>query len=218
MDLIQLFQNPFLLALARVLLGWVFLVWGLRKLRAREKFRGSVTAYKVLPPRLVGPFAITLPWIEAGIGLLLLLGISTQMSALSSTVLLTAFLIAIMINLARGRDNIECGCSGGNQPQPIGRSILVRNILLLWLSVQIMLWGGGFAALDNQSLSALFSGNGIFGRILIPFFVSAAGLVMLAKIVRQLYRLIVLMDRHVGSSTPPMEAVAQSPQISGTAP
>ncbi len=56
--------------------------------------------------------AAALPWIEIALGLFLLLGLFTRFAGISATVLVSAFLIALIQAKARGLQ-IECGCFGG---------------------------------------------------------------------------------------------------------
>src|SRR4051794_23650029 len=59
---------------ARLVLGTVFGLAALAKITAPGLFRQDVAAYHLLPPAVVGPFALALPWIEALLALYLLVG------------------------------------------------------------------------------------------------------------------------------------------------
>ena len=75
--------NNFELAfvLGRLLLGLNFLMHGLVRLPKLPVFRAGIVqefAAAPLPPALVGAYASALPFVEGGIGLLLLLGLFTR--------------------------------------------------------------------------------------------------------------------------------------------
>lgn len=57
---------------ARILLGLIFALSATAKLSASGIFQADVAAYHILPSLLVGPFALTLPWVEAVLALYLL--------------------------------------------------------------------------------------------------------------------------------------------------
>jgi hypothetical protein len=72
----------------------------------------AVRAYQLLPYDLAGYVGYALPIIEIVIGLLLVLGLFTRMSALLGALLMLAFVIGIASAWARGL-SIDCGCFGG---------------------------------------------------------------------------------------------------------
>jgi uncharacterized membrane protein YphA (DoxX/SURF4 family) len=55
---------------------------------------------------------ILLPWLEVGLGILLLLGIAVRISAFLGGALMVLFIAAISQAWARGL-SIDCGCFGG---------------------------------------------------------------------------------------------------------
>jgi uncharacterized membrane protein YphA (DoxX/SURF4 family) len=90
----------------------IFLASAISKLTARRRFIQVVLAYEVLPDRLAHLFAFLTPWVEGTVGLMLALGLITKVVAVLSGLLLISFTVAIGINLARGRTDLECGCFG----------------------------------------------------------------------------------------------------------
>lgn len=124
------------LTLARWIIAAIFLTSSLPKLRHPRSFTSAIAAYHLLPQRWVDPFATTLPWLELALGLMLLLGWGTRIAAVVSAALLIVFLAAMGINLARGRKDLDCGCSGKHHSQKIGWKTITRNVILLLLSAQ----------------------------------------------------------------------------------
>lgn len=93
----------------RLLLGAVFLVSAIPKLRHPRGFVLMVLEYRILPPSLGELYAWMLPPLELFVGLLLLTGAAVRVATIMASFLLLSFIAAIGINLARGRD-LDCGC------------------------------------------------------------------------------------------------------------
>jgi uncharacterized membrane protein YphA (DoxX/SURF4 family) len=72
----------------------------------------AVRAYEVLPEAVVPAVGYGLPFLEIGIGLLLLVGLAVRWSAVASAVLLVVFVAGVTQAWARGL-TIDCGCFGG---------------------------------------------------------------------------------------------------------
>ncbi len=69
-------------------------------------------AYRLLPESVVPVVGHGLPILEILVGLCLVLGLLTRVTAVVSGLLLLAFIIGISSAWARGLQ-IECGCFGG---------------------------------------------------------------------------------------------------------
>jgi uncharacterized membrane protein YphA (DoxX/SURF4 family) len=95
--------------LLRVFLGVVFVYASAEKIINPEQFAYAISNYKLLPAELVSFIALVLPWLEATIGIFLIVGIFEWVSLSLYNILMVIFLAAIAISLARGL-NISCGC------------------------------------------------------------------------------------------------------------
>lgn len=122
----------------RVFLGLVFLTSGAGKLLNQKKFSEAVQEYSILPPFLSRAYGIFLPWAEMIVGIGLLAGIALYLMAVSMSVLLVGFIVAIVVNLRRGR-TLECHCYGVLSANAIGWGTVLRDILLLMLAVTLAL-------------------------------------------------------------------------------
>lgn len=111
--------------------GLVFLQAGLTKLRYRMLVAGVVANYRLLPPVLIAPVAMVLPFAELGIGGAMIAGWRT--AAVAGAALLLIFAAAMEINIRRGRGYIDCGCGRPQLRQPLNRLLVVRNIVLTLL-------------------------------------------------------------------------------------
>lgn len=70
----------------------------------------------------------SLPFVEMGLGVLILIGLFTRFAAIVSALLMTAFIIGIASAWARGL-TIECGCFGGGGQVAPEDTVYGRRIL-----------------------------------------------------------------------------------------
>jgi hypothetical protein len=128
----------------RTLVALVFLTAAWGKARNRLVFQGVVANYRLLPDALVVPFALALPPIEALVGVSLPFGLFSPWSELAAGGLLALFALAMGINIARGRRNIDCGCFQSALKQTLNWTLVARNgVLVLALGVAAAAPAGG---------------------------------------------------------------------------
>jgi uncharacterized membrane protein YphA (DoxX/SURF4 family) len=101
----------------------------------------SVVAYRIFPPSFATALGSVLPFLEIALGVLLVIGLASRLSAIVSALLLAAYIIGIASVWARGL-RIDCGCfgSGGDlaaNAQPTYFSETIRDIALLALAVYL---------------------------------------------------------------------------------
>jgi len=137
-----------LAVVSRLIVGGAFIVASFDKILDPVSFAKVVDSYQLLPPILISPFAITLPWVEFIAGTLLVLGVASQASALLIFAMLVMFIIAVAINLGRGA-NIDCGCFGAVvRQEPIGWHTIARDLVLLGLSLHALFFDRPSAGLE----------------------------------------------------------------------
>ena len=112
-----------------VVLGGLFFYAGLQKLLHPYEFAEAVLAYQMLPESLVGVLVAVLPWLEIAAGLCLAAGLKQRSCLLILSALLTAFLVVILVTLARGL-KIDCGCGLFFQRQ-VGPATIIEDLFLL---------------------------------------------------------------------------------------
>lgn len=178
----------------RVILSWVFLSAAYGKIKNLEYFENIVKNYKIIPKVLYKPFTHLLPWLELIIGLMILIGWYTQVAMIVYAVLLLVFLLAMGINLARGRANMDCGCSGGRHSQSIGYKSIIRNLSLFVCTLPFIFYGGGILSFDSlqKTTKQLFLRIYLI-EILLPMTLIVIGLLQLTRLSRQLLRLVYLI-------------------------
>jgi uncharacterized membrane protein YphA (DoxX/SURF4 family) len=130
--------QPWLTLLSRLILGGVLFAAGALKIGNLQKSAMAVRAYEMLPVELANFLGYVLPWIEIGIGLLLIVGASVKICGLLGAFTMLAFIIAIAQAWARGL-SIDCGCFGGGgtiDPEETKYlSEIIRDIGLLAMGV-----------------------------------------------------------------------------------
>ena len=144
--------QPCLTLLARLILGGVLIAAGALKVGNLQQSAMAVRAYELLPIWMANLFGYALPWIEIGIGLLLVLGALVRINGLLGALIMLAFIIAIAQAWARGL-SIDCGCFGdGGQIDPEDTkylSTIIRDLGLLGLGVFLYFFPKGRFALDK---------------------------------------------------------------------
>lgn len=148
MSLNELLIHPYTVSLARLFLALVFFIASIGKLFQYKEFVQVVIAYEILPKSLSRLYAHLLPWLEVVIGLCLFLGLWVRIAALVAILLFTSFIIAIGINLARKRV-LSCSCFGNFGQEKIGSSIILRNIVFLLLSAEVLQFYNGYLAVET---------------------------------------------------------------------
>ena len=144
--------QPWLTLLARLILGGVLFAAGALKIGSLQKSAMAVRAYELLPVSLANFLGYTLPWIEIGVGLLLIAGVAVRISGLIGAFTMLAFIIAIAQAWARGL-SIDCGCFGGGgaiDPEDTKYlSTIIRDIGLLVLGIYLYFYPKGRFSVDK---------------------------------------------------------------------
>jgi uncharacterized membrane protein YphA (DoxX/SURF4 family) len=143
---------------ARLVIGAIFVVAGVSKLRHADEFDRAVADYRVLPTSLVRPVARTLPWLEVVLGACLLLGVLIVPASVLAAAVLVAFAGGIWLNVKRER-RIGCGC-GFARREEVSNKLVVRNGLLTVLALVS-------AAIPAAAL-ALYPGPGVAPATITP--------------------------------------------------
>lgn len=138
-----------MLLFSRLLLAGVFVVAGLAKLFDRDGSRQAIIAFGV-PARFATSFGVLLPLAELAVAVALVPVATAWWGAVGALLLLLLFIVAIAVNLARGRKP-ECRCFGQLQSTPVGWKTLARNGIFALIAGLIVLAGNedpGLSVLD----------------------------------------------------------------------
>lgn len=134
----ELIVDPVVVWTARLVLAAVFGGAAVMKLSSLEAFVGVVHNYRLLPEPLVRPVAYLLPPFEGMVAFGLLVEPARPYAAVAAAVLLVVFAVAMGVNLARGRRDIDCGCFVAVLRQRLSWALVGRNAALLALAFLAM--------------------------------------------------------------------------------
>lgn len=129
---------PWIGTAARVVLGIVWLIAGSLKVGDLAASARAVYAYQLMSYDTAEVVGAVQPFLEIALGLLLLIGLSTRLTAAISAVLMVVFIAGISWAWAKGL-RIDCGCfsSGGELGQGESTAYgidILRDLALLTLS------------------------------------------------------------------------------------
>lgn len=134
----------------RMVLGLLFVYASLDKIANPQNFSQIIYNYRILPPFLINIVAITLPWVELICGLFLVGGIFLESSSLLILVLLLAFTIVTSYNVFIRGINLQCGCfTTSLAAQKEGAELVLRDVIFLLMSLQVLLFNRNFATLPG---------------------------------------------------------------------
>lgn len=94
---------------SRLALALLFLAAAPLKILFPADFAEAIATYLILPDGLINVTALTLPWLEAVVAILLLCRVWTGPTLFLANAMLAAFLGALVSAHLRGI-NIDCGC------------------------------------------------------------------------------------------------------------
>lgn len=144
--------QPWISTAARFVLAGILLASGGLKAIDPVGSVQAVGAYELLPTWLEKPVGFGLPFLEIGLGLLLLLGFAVRFAAIVTAVLMVVFIAGVASAWSRGL-SIDCGCFGGggtidpDQTQYLEE--ILRDLGFLGLSVWLMKFPHSYWALET---------------------------------------------------------------------
>lgn len=140
--------------IVRVILGVVFVVASVDKIRHPGAFAEVIYNYQILPDQLINISAIVLPWLELFLGGCLLLGLWLPGAVVLANMLLFSFFAALVFNIARGLD-IACGCFSTSSEHVGGATMVwyvLRDLFFLFLGATLLfrLYAGRLRATNQR--------------------------------------------------------------------
>jgi methylamine dehydrogenase accessory protein MauD len=195
----------------RLVLAAVFAVAGVAKLADRDGSRRAVENFG-MPAQLSRVVAVVLPVVELGVAVALVSTSFAWWGALGALGLLVLFVVVIVVNLARGQ-HPNCQCFGQLHIAPVGRSTLIRNLVLAAIASYVV-W--------QERLDV---GVSVTARLVGLSVMEAAGLVIVLlalqgwiglNLMRQQGRLLLrieALEKRLDSGASP--SIAREPQAAG---
>lgn len=117
------------LLISRAIIGFTFMLSSLSKLKNIAAFQGSISRFRIVPPRLVKALSIFLLIAEGLVALMMLLGGETLMFGFGvGLLLLIIFTFVLTLGLLTNVRN-ECSCFG-NQSHGFSFVDVIRNLFL----------------------------------------------------------------------------------------
>jgi len=139
-------RHPLLHGALAILLGTVFLYATKDKIAKPAEFAKIIYHYRLVGPNQTlgyvpaNTLAVTLPWVEAVAGTLLVCGLWRRQAAATASLLLAVFLIAVGQALLRGINLENCGCfSVGDGGRKAGLLLILGDLGLLGVSLFLTL-------------------------------------------------------------------------------
>lgn len=140
-----------------VMIGLLFLMAALAKLRDRSGFQAVLAGYRLVPQGALGVVATLLPLAELAVAAALLAGMRPALAGAAALLLL--FAGAVAINLRRGRTRIDCGCGGADGRRPISAGLVGQDLILAALALAALAvptTPGGALWLGSAAVGLLF--------------------------------------------------------------
>ncbi len=137
----------------RLGLAGVLLWSGGAKVSEPQQAVMAVQAYEILPVSMGEFVGYALPLIELALGVALLVGVATRITAVASGALMTAFVIGVASAWARGL-SIDCGCFGGGGVVPEGEAnylpVLLRDLGFTAMAAWLVVYPASRWSLDRS--------------------------------------------------------------------
>jgi uncharacterized membrane protein YphA (DoxX/SURF4 family) len=136
--------RPWVGTVVRLGLAGVWLAAGAAKATDLAASGRAVNAYRLMPYDVAKVVGAALPFVEIALGVLLLVGLATRLTAAVSAALLVVFVAGISSAWARGLA-IDCGCFGGGGDLAAGQPAtylpeLARDAGFLILAAFLVVW------------------------------------------------------------------------------
>jgi putative oxidoreductase len=134
---------------ARWLLG-ALLVWaGVLKIGHPVDLASAIAGFRLLPPELVAPLAVVLPYFEVLLGLYLLAGLFTRVVAWIAAAQFAIYAAAIASAVLRGIP-ANCGCFGPGDAAVADWPHVALDLALAAIALFIAAGAPGAFALDRR--------------------------------------------------------------------
>lgn len=146
--------RPWLGTAVRLGLAAVWLVAGALKAGDLAAAGRAVNAYQLMPYDVAMAVGAAQPFVEIALGVLLLIGLATRLTAGVSAALLALFIAGIASAWSRGL-SIDCGCFSVGGELPPGQSPsylpeILRDVAFLALALFLLIWPRTRLSVDSR--------------------------------------------------------------------
>ncbi len=135
--------------IVRLLVGGLLLVAGALKVGHPSELAATIAGFRLLPPALIGPLALALPYVELVFGGYLVTGLLTRIVAAIVALQFLLYAGAIASAVLRGIP-ANCGCFGPNDASVADWPHVAFDLLLASASAFVAYNAPGALALDRR--------------------------------------------------------------------
>jgi putative oxidoreductase len=139
--------------LIRVLLGALLLIAGVLKIGHPAELAASIAGFRLLPPAIVGPLAVALPYVEVLLGVYLVAGLFTRLVAVVVALQFLIYAGAIASAVLR-HISASCGCFGPGDKATADWPHVLLDLALAAVGAFIAHGAPGALAVDRRLRSA----------------------------------------------------------------
>ncbi len=145
----KFFKSKYLYFIARFIVGGTFIYASMDKIANPNEFAVIVANYNILPHKIVNTFAFILPLFELIFGIFLVIGLFIKTIALAFSVILFAFIIAIVFLSINGSlENCGCFSTSSEAVKQSPFLLIGRNLLLIIICIYVFLHNKASATTD----------------------------------------------------------------------
>jgi len=133
----------------RVLLGGLLIAAGALKVGHSAELASNIAGFRLLPPDVIGPLAVALPYVELLLGGYLIAGLFTKVVAVIAVVQFLAYAGAIGSAVLR-HIPVSCGCFGPNDSAAADWPHVAFDLVLALSAVFVAYAAPGALAVDRK--------------------------------------------------------------------
>ncbi|HTU70124.1 MAG TPA: MauE/DoxX family redox-associated membrane protein [Candidatus Baltobacteraceae bacterium] len=140
---------PLAVLLVRLLLGLLLIGAGALKVAHPADLASAIAGFRLLPPEVVAPMAVILPYFEMLLGLYLTLGLFTRLAGIVAAAQFVLYAGAIASAVLRGIP-ANCGCFGPGDVAVADWPHVAFDLALAAVAAFIAVGAPGTLALDRR--------------------------------------------------------------------
>lgn len=144
----RIIRSRYVLLNCRFILGAIFILAAAAKLPKQAQFINVVTGMGLLPEELARAYGLVLPWLELAVGICLVTGLFSRITAGLSILMIISFIVANGTGVYVHKQT-HCPCFGGGLVLIKTSDALVLDIIMVAMALPVLLYGGGFLRLGS---------------------------------------------------------------------
>lgn len=129
---------PWLRLAIRIFIGGYFIFAAVPKIVEPYVFATNISHYGMLPAWSVNTFALLMPWLELVAGTALIIGFRLRAAAILCSAMLAMFTIAVIWAVSHDLQ-IDCGCFGDGNSEPVSWEKVSHNVALIVLTLSLVI-------------------------------------------------------------------------------